>query len=64
MYIYSIYISIQFEFTILIIGFTAPLLLRNPTNDPGGPFCYVENDDSSRFVQEYCDIPRCPGWTS
>ncbi|XP_076293122.1 uncharacterized protein LOC143215152 [Lasioglossum baleicum] len=32
---------------------------RNPTGDSGGPWCYVEQDDSEFLQKDYCDIPFC-----
>ncbi|XP_033330856.2 uncharacterized protein LOC117222927 isoform X1 [Megalopta genalis] len=32
---------------------------RNPTGDSGGPWCYVEQEDSENLQKEYCDIPFC-----
>lgn len=32
---------------------------RNPNGDIGGPWCFVENDDTDEIEREYCDIPFC-----
>lgn len=32
---------------------------RNPDGDIGGPWCFVENEDTSEVEKEYCDIPFC-----
>lgn len=32
---------------------------RNPDGDPGGPWCYVENEGNSTIEKDYCDIPLC-----
>ncbi|XP_076657285.1 uncharacterized protein LOC143361615 [Halictus rubicundus] len=32
---------------------------RNPSGDSGGPWCYVEQEDSEYLQKEYCDIPFC-----
>ncbi|XP_066600635.1 uncharacterized protein [Prorops nasuta] len=32
---------------------------RNPSNDPGGPWCYVEEENYEIVEKEYCDIPFC-----
>lgn len=32
---------------------------RNPDGDPGGPWCFVENDEQGYMEREYCDIPFC-----
>nr|XP_031848128.1 uncharacterized protein LOC116433783 [Nomia melanderi] len=32
---------------------------RNPSGDNGGPWCYVEQEDSEYVEKEYCDVPFC-----
>ncbi|KAJ8947274.1 hypothetical protein NQ318_014170 [Aromia moschata] len=32
---------------------------RNPNGDTGGPWCFVENEDTNQIEIEYCDIPFC-----
>ncbi|XP_063919406.1 uncharacterized protein LOC135134614 [Zophobas morio] len=32
---------------------------RNPNGDVGGPWCFVENEDTDEIEKEYCDIPFC-----
>ncbi|KZC05361.1 Hepatocyte growth factor-like protein [Dufourea novaeangliae] len=32
---------------------------RNPSGDSGGPWCYVEQEDSEYVEKDYCDIPFC-----
>ncbi|XP_044265654.1 uncharacterized protein LOC123011979 [Tribolium madens] len=32
---------------------------RNPNGDIGGPWCFVENDETDEIEKEYCDIPFC-----
>ncbi|CAG9764694.1 unnamed protein product [Ceutorhynchus assimilis] len=32
---------------------------RNPDGDIGGPWCFVENEESGYMEKEYCDIPFC-----
>lgn len=32
---------------------------RNPNGDVGGPWCFVEIEDSDAVEKEYCDIPFC-----
>ncbi|KAJ8925711.1 hypothetical protein NQ315_009558 [Exocentrus adspersus] len=32
---------------------------RNPNGDIGGPWCFVENEDTGDIEKEYCDIPFC-----
>lgn len=32
---------------------------RNPDGDIGGPWCFVEMEDSDEIEREYCDIPFC-----
>lgn len=32
---------------------------RNPSGDVGGPWCFVEIEDSDSVEREYCDIPFC-----
>ncbi|XP_063983190.1 uncharacterized protein LOC135165643 [Diachasmimorpha longicaudata] len=32
---------------------------RNPDDDPGGPWCYVEEENYELVEREYCDIPFC-----
>jgi hypothetical protein len=32
---------------------------RNPNGDTGGPWCFVENEDTDEIEKEYCDVPFC-----
>nr|XP_011310440.1 PREDICTED: uncharacterized protein LOC105270904 [Fopius arisanus] len=32
---------------------------RNPDDNPGGPWCYVEEEDYELVEREYCDVPFC-----
>lgn len=32
---------------------------RNPDGDVGGPWCFVDVEDSDEVEKEYCDIPFC-----
>ncbi|KAJ8985905.1 hypothetical protein NQ317_010662 [Molorchus minor] len=32
---------------------------RNPNGDIGGPWCFVENEDTDEIEKEYCNIPFC-----
>ncbi|RZC37630.1 tyrosine-protein kinase hopscotch [Asbolus verrucosus] len=32
---------------------------RNPNGDIGGPWCFVEDEDTDEIEREYCDIPFC-----
>ncbi|CAG2062553.1 unnamed protein product, partial [Timema podura] len=32
---------------------------RNPDGDPGGPWCFIENEDTEKEEKNYCDIPFC-----
>ncbi|KAF5275199.1 hypothetical protein FQR65_LT04231 [Abscondita terminalis] len=32
---------------------------RNPDGDIGGPWCFVENEDTMEIEREFCDIPFC-----
>ncbi|XP_018333322.1 uncharacterized protein LOC108742562 isoform X2 [Agrilus planipennis] len=32
---------------------------RNPSGDVGGPWCFVEVEDSNEVEREYCDVPFC-----
>ncbi|XP_044747141.1 uncharacterized protein LOC123308512 [Coccinella septempunctata] len=32
---------------------------RNPDGDPGGPWCYVENEPENTVEKDYCDVPPC-----
>lgn len=32
---------------------------RNPNGDLGGPWCFVENEDTNEIEREFCDIPFC-----
>ncbi|KAK0089426.1 hypothetical protein PV325_007379 [Microctonus aethiopoides] len=32
---------------------------RNPSDDNGGPWCYVENEYYEIIEKEYCDVPFC-----
>lgn len=32
---------------------------RNPNGDMGGPWCFVEDEDTNIIEREYCDIPFC-----
>lgn len=32
---------------------------RNPDDDTGGPWCYVEEKSYELVEKEYCDIPSC-----
>lgn len=32
---------------------------RNPSGDIGGPWCFVEDEDTNQIEKEYCDIPFC-----
>ncbi|KAG5896415.1 hypothetical protein JTB14_022498 [Gonioctena quinquepunctata] len=32
---------------------------RNPSGDIGGPWCFVENEDTDKIEKEYCDVPFC-----
>uniref|UniRef100_A0A6P7G077 Uncharacterized protein LOC114336079 isoform X4 n=1 Tax=Diabrotica virgifera virgifera TaxID=50390 RepID=A0A6P7G077_DIAVI len=32
---------------------------RNPSGDLGGPWCFVENEDTNDIEKEYCDVPFC-----
>lgn len=32
---------------------------RNPSGDIGGPWCFVEDEDTNEIEQEYCSIPFC-----
>jgi len=32
---------------------------RNPNDDTGGPWCYVEEKSYEMVEKEYCDIPSC-----
>ncbi|XP_029663491.1 uncharacterized protein LOC115235691 [Formica exsecta] len=34
-------------------------LCRNPDDDTGGPWCYVEERNYELVEKEYCDIPSC-----
>ncbi|KAJ8939700.1 hypothetical protein NQ314_011042 [Rhamnusium bicolor] len=39
--------------------FEAKKYCRNPNGDIGGPWCFVENDDTNEVEREFCDIPFC-----
>ncbi|XP_074036621.1 tyrosine-protein kinase hopscotch isoform X2 [Leptinotarsa decemlineata] len=32
---------------------------RNPDGDIGGPWCFIENENTDEIEREYCDIPFC-----
>lgn len=32
---------------------------RNPNGDLGGPWCFVENEETNEITREYCDVPFC-----
>ncbi|CAG9861956.1 unnamed protein product [Phyllotreta striolata] len=32
---------------------------RNPDGDPGGPWCFVEDELTGDVEKEYCDVPFC-----
>lgn len=32
---------------------------RNPSDDNGGPWCYVEDEYYEIIEKEYCDVPFC-----
>lgn len=32
---------------------------RNPSGDIGGPWCFVEDENTNEIEKEYCDIPFC-----
>ena len=61
----AVYIQLSLmKYQLLLLTILYCYLLRNPTNDPGGPFCFVqiERDGLTGYEQEYCDIPQCEGW--
>ncbi|XP_043277721.1 uncharacterized protein [Venturia canescens] len=37
----------------------AKAFCRNPTDDPGGPWCYVEDENLETVGKQYCDVPFC-----
>ncbi|KAL3288358.1 hypothetical protein HHI36_002806 [Cryptolaemus montrouzieri] len=32
---------------------------RNPDSDPGGPWCFVENEERNTVEKDFCQIPMC-----